>query len=291
MRNGDWEAAWQISDGVSKDFKQRSAAWVPRHLQAVWDGRPLRGKTVLVRCYHGLGDTIQFIRFAASLRKIARRVIVWAQPQLLPLLETADGVDALLPLHAGKPQVEYDCDMEIMELPYALRTTLATLPAAVPYLRVQCSPVTDPDPRPRVGLVWQAGDWDDSRSIAPELLQELTRVEGVSWEVLQRGPAVEHWTPPNARIPRISNMLEEASQLRALDLLICVDTCSAHLAGALGVRTWTLLPAHADWRWMEETDESPWYPTMRLFRQHRAGEWQPVLQDVSAALRQMISAP
>ena len=145
MRAGDFERAWEISDRV---LRRRVASgetcwhW-PRHLQFIWSGVPLTGQRVLVRCYHGLGDTIQFIRFAAALREIAREVLVWAQPALLPLVATADGVDRVLPLHDGTPDTEYDVDIEIMELPHALRTTLASLPQRVPYLQppvIPCDP-------------------------------------------------------------------------------------------------------------------------------------------------------
>src|SRR5436309_8360053 len=145
MRAGDFERAWEISDRV---LRRRVASgetcwhW-PRHLQFIWSGVPLTGQRVLVRCYHGLGDTIQFIRFAAPLREIAREVLVWAQPSLLPLLATAAGIDRALPLHDGIVEAEYDADIESMELPYALRTTLDSLPKRVPYPR---PPATSPAP-------------------------------------------------------------------------------------------------------------------------------------------------
>src|SRR2546423_78573 len=163
MRAGNFERAWEISDRV---LRRRVAAgepcwhW-PRHLQFIWSGVPLNGKRVLVRCYHGLGDTIQFIRFAAPLRAIAREVRVWAQPSLVPIVATAGGVDHVLPLHDGTVEADYDADVEIMELPHALRTTLESLPRQVPYLQ---TPDVSPDLSPcgpefRIGIVWQAGAW------------------------------------------------------------------------------------------------------------------------------------
>src|SRR5690606_11292785 len=106
----------------------------PRHLQTIWDGRPLRGRRVLVRCYHGLGDTIQFIRFAAPLRAIARHVIVWVQPKLLPLIATVAGVDEALPLNDGTPNSVFDADIEIMELAHALRVDAEAIRRPLPYL-------------------------------------------------------------------------------------------------------------------------------------------------------------
>src|SRR5690349_6954903 len=138
MQCGNFARAWEVSD---TDLRARLATrrplhTGPRHLQHIWDGRPLADKRVLVRCYHGLGDTMQFIRFAAPLRKMAREVLVWAQPPLLPLLATAAGVDRVLPLHDGTPEVDFDCELEIMELAHALRIDEQTIPCAVPYILV-----------------------------------------------------------------------------------------------------------------------------------------------------------
>jgi hypothetical protein len=285
MRRGDWEGAWQIndellcrSDGSALDVTQ------PRHLQAIWDGRSLRNRRVLVRCYHGLGDTVQFIRFIKPLRKIARQVAVWMQPKLLPLLERTEGIDLALPLHDGAPDIDYDVDIEIMELPYALRTTLDTLPAAVPYIYVSDDQAPPREGAFAAGLVWQAGGWDPNRSVEPGLMRRLTQRSGVSWQVLQRGPALRHWPRGCGTIPPISDIVQEAARLRSLDLLITVDTLSAHLAGALGVPTWLLLPAQADWRWMEHRCDTPWYPSMRLFRQAHVGDWETVINTVATAV-------
>src|SRR5215210_637293 len=133
MRRGDFEAAWAIGDHVLASVAERDWS-LPRHQQRIWDGRPLAGKRVLVRCYHGLGDTIQHARFLPLLSTLAREVTVWAQPTLLPLMARVPGWQGrLLPLHDGTPVVDYDVDVGSMEMPYALRTTLATLPAQVPY--------------------------------------------------------------------------------------------------------------------------------------------------------------
>jgi hypothetical protein len=291
MRRGDWEAAWRVCDRVREQRRGReprdpaSGKWLPRHLQWIWDGTPLAGRRVLVRCYHGLGDTIQFIRFVPALRRSATHVTLWAQSQLLPLLQTVPGVDALLPLHDGACPARCDVDIEIMELAHALRVTPATLPGEVPYIHVPARRYSSaPEQRPRIGLVWQSGSWDERRSVEPELMRRLTRVAGVCWKILQRGPALSRWPDGADEKPIIRNILEEAAELRSLDLLITVDTLSAHLAGALGVRTWTLLPSPADWRWMEDREDTPWYPTMRLFRQETPGDWEPVIARVAREL-------
>src|SRR3712207_6559067 len=141
MRRGEFEAAWALSDAVLRARAGVPCWHLPRHLQYIWDGTPLAGKRVLVRCYHGLGDTIQFIRYVPLVSAIAAEVIVWAQPALIPILRTVRGIGRLLPLHTGAPAVEYDLDVEVMELPHVFRTTLATLPAEVPYLHVEPVPL------------------------------------------------------------------------------------------------------------------------------------------------------
>jgi hypothetical protein len=289
MRRGDWEAAWRVSDQVHtarRGLQPRdtlTGEWLPRHLQWVWDGSPLTGKRVLVRCYHGLGDTVQFIRFIPILRRRAAHVTVWAQPQLLPLLRTVAGIDALLPLDAGVCRAAYDVDIEIMELPHALRATLETLPNNVPYIHVN-ETAAEHQSGPSVGLVWQSGSWDPQRSVKPELMRRLTRIPSIRWKILQRGPALTAWPAGVGEVPVIRDIMAEAAELKRLDLLVCVDTLSAHLAGALGVRTWTLLPSQADWRWMEDRPDTPWYPTMRLFRQRSPGDWESLLARVAQEL-------
>jgi hypothetical protein len=289
MRRGNWEAAWRISDRVAQERRGLeprdpvTGQWLPRHLQWVWNGTPLNGRRVLVRCYHGMGDTIQFARFIPAVKRCATHVTLWGQSQLLPLLETLEGIDTLLALDEGCCEAQQEVDIEIMELPYALRATLQTLPNTTPYIHVDLNQFRRAA-SPRVGLVWQSGGWDGSRSVAPELMRELLRVPGIEFRILQRGPALASW-PGGGQIPVLRDIREEAAELRALDLLICVDTLSAHLAGALGVPTWTLLPASADWRWMDDREDTPWYPTMRLFRQTRPGDWESVMARVGEELR------
>jgi len=149
---GDFTGAWTMSDRILRRHASNPDYTRPRHLQSIWTGEPLQGKRVLVRCYHGLGDTIQFVRFVPRLRRIAREVIVWAPAPLVPLLRSVSGIDRLLPLHDGPPDVLYDVDVEMMELPFVFRDTLDTIPRAVPYLSVSAS--TLPGSAPRVGLWW-----------------------------------------------------------------------------------------------------------------------------------------
>jgi hypothetical protein len=279
MRRGDFAAAWEISDRLLRKRRAEAQPQLPRWQQSIWDGSALAGKRVLVRCYHGLGDTIQFIRYAALLKQIAAEVIVWVQPSLLPLLRSVKGIDRLLPLHDGVPDVEYDVDVELSELAYVFRTTLESVPAEVPYLFVEPAEIVS-DERLRVGLIWQSGDWDERRSVPFSQVRRLREVRGVEWHVLQREALGAGWDSELGMISGGDNPLDDARVMRALDLVISVDTMTAHLAGALGVKTWTLLPDDADWRWMLDRHDSPWYPTMRLFRQPAPGRWDLVIDEV-----------
>jgi glycosyl transferase family 9 (putative heptosyltransferase) len=284
MRLGDFEAAWEVSDGVLQANRRRTYEPLPRHLQRIWDGTPLEGKRVLVRCYHGLGDTIQFIRFMPLLKSIAAEVIVWVQPSLLRLLQNMKGFDVLIPLHDGTPHCEYDVDVEIMELPHVFRTTLQTIPAEVPYLYV--SPAIIPaDSRPAVGLFWKAGDWDPHREVPFRLMEGLNRVPSISLCILERDARWAHDASGVHVLCVPDDIFETARVIAALDLVISVDSMPAHLAGALGVPTWTLLHSDADWRWLQHRGDSPWYPTMRLFRQHEPVFWEPVIDRVAAELQ------
>jgi hypothetical protein len=289
MRAGDFAGAWRVSDAVLRSRAGQPCWHLPRHEQYVWDGTPLEGRRVLVRCYHGLGDTIQFARFLPRVSAIAAESVVWAQPALIPLLRTIPGVGRLLPLHDDVPEAEYDVDVEIMELSHVFRATPDELSRGVPYLHA------DPVPLPRdgrlvVGIVWRAGEWDDRRSIPVSLLAPLAKIPGLALHVLQRGPALDERPDGFGVVSGSDDAAEAARVARALDLVISVDSMPAHLAGALGVPVWTMLHSEADWRWMDGREDSPWYPTMRLFRQPRPGDWPSVVSRVARELETMASS-
>ena len=280
-RRGDLEGAWRASDRIKQRRRWRPEWWMPRHRQHIWDGTAFAGRRVLVRCYHGLGDTIQFIRYTTLLKAVARKVIVSAQPSLLPLLRSVPGIDRLLPLDEESPAVEYDVDVEVMELPYAFRTTLSTIPTGIPYLAA--APLALGDRRSRVGIAWRAGERDEARSIGFSHVRTLLDDTHVSWYGLQLHYRAEEWHP-NLHQLDTRGLVRAAQSICAMDLVISIDGMPAHLAGALGVPVWTLLPHDPDWRWMEDRTDSPWYPTMRLFRQGTPGEWSDVIDDVRQAL-------
>lgn len=291
MLRGDFAQAWAISDRVLAG--RHACAFlnpgVPRHEQAVWDGRPLDGRNVLVRCYHGLGDTVQFVRLLPALRKRASRVTLWVQPKLMPLLEGIAGADRLLGLHEGAPDAGQDADIELMELPHWMRLGIGQLPGPVPYLpAVGPRPPRRPGPM-RVGLCWQAGDWDAARSIAPARLRPLLALPGIEWLDLQFPPAPA--LVPMRSLACADLLAQARCMQRELDLVVTVDTLTAHLAGALGLPTCTLLPADCDWRWMSGRNDSPWYPAMRLLRQRQQGDWAPVIDALMRELARIGGLP
>jgi hypothetical protein len=284
MRCGEWERAWNITDRAMPRRAHEPCAHWPRHLQYVWTGGTLTNRRVLVRCYHGLGDTLQFIRYMPLLKTVAREVIVWVQPSLIRLLEGMDGVDRFLPLHDGTPEVEYDVDVELMELPYIFRTTLATVPAKIPYVRAEPMPLPFARTKPVVGLVWKAGEWNGGRSLSLPLLAPLAAVRGITLCILQPQAVASGWNGEFGTFLGEFDLFDYARAVRAMDLLITVDSMPAHIAGALGVPVWTLLGAKADWRWMRDREDTPWYPGMRLFRQVREGDWESVVAKVAGEL-------
>ena len=287
MRRGEFEEAWKKSDNDLKERAGKPCWHWPRHFQYIWDGRSLEGKRVLVRCYHGLGDTIQFIRYMSLLKEIASEVIVWAQAPLNPLLETVLGIDRLLPLHDGTPEVDYEVDVEIMELAHIFRTSLRTIPDSIPYMQVEPGLLSPDKKRLSVGLVWKAGDWDERRSIPFSFFAPLSEIPDAQFYILQANAPQAGWDGTLGSYLGDFSLYDYARIIKGLDLVITVDSMPAHLAGALGVPVWTLLHAEADWRWMENREDSPWYPTMRLFRQQHPGDWEDVIKRVASELERM----
>jgi hypothetical protein len=191
----------------------------------------------------------------------------------------------LIPLHDGSPDCEYEVDVELMELPHVLRLTPAQIPRAVPYIYVEPAAASAPPAGTRrVGIAWRSGDWMPERSIPVALLAAFRKLGGVRWYSLQYPAEPAPLESIDLACEDIKTM---AARMRTLDLVICVDTMVAHLAGALRIPVWTLLHHDCDWRWMCERADSPWYPTMRLFRQRSPGDWTEVIEEVSEALSEL----
>jgi hypothetical protein len=304
MLRGDFTSAWRLAD-ADRERRRRAgisgAGW-PRHLRPVWDGAPLDGRDVLVRCYHGLGDTIQFSRYLPLLGRRARSVAVEAQPELLDLLSRMPGVARRLPLPPGaeRSRAELGCEVEIdlTELPHAFRTRLATLPEPAPLfldpvrLAAARRRLAAVPGRFKIGLVWASGAWKPERSLDLDRLAALGAVSGVRFFVLQRGPEYERWRRERGGPPMFDGLgsddiADTAAAIAALDLVVTVDTMVAHLTGALGAPVWVMLHFAADWRWLLGRSDSPWYPSMRLFRQLVPGDWDSVVAQLAAALARL----
>jgi hypothetical protein len=300
MREGDFEAAWKQTDRI--EFSRRALEragkfkWHPHFL--LWNGEPFRDRRVLVRCNHGLGDTLQFLRFIPWLVRDARQVTLLAQPALVPLLSGVPGFGTVCDGWSSGPRPCHDIEMEIMELAYAFRSTPETLPRRVPYIPHDhvrslghSSKDLSWDGAIRVGLVWAASDWNAARSIRLAELEPLAKADNVKFFSLQQGNAAADAStatfPLTPLSPVTKRIDEAAAALLQLDLLITVDSMPAHLAGALGRPVWLLLQHDADWRWMRGRGDSPWYPTMRLFRQKEPGDWRGVVSSIAFALEEL----
>jgi hypothetical protein len=294
MRAGDFERAWAIGD---RDLARLSRSGLgkhtgPRHLQRIWRGEALDDRHVLVRCYHGLGDTIQFARFLPALRRRIREMTLWCQPELLSLIGSAESVDRAIPLHDGTPDAEFETDIEIMEIPHALRAERDLIQVSGPYLTLPTGDFRRAVRAPQgisVGLVWEVGDWDKRRSVPAPLLKRLNR-DGIRLYSLQRGAASTIAAGIGATDISTPDIVTLGHRICELDLVVCVDTMVAHLAGALGRPAWIMLHADCDWRWPVSGSNSCWYPTVRLFHQRVAGDWTGVIEDIRSALMDLAPA-
>lgn len=287
MLQGDFEQAWEESDRIElrrKEGELDAGAVLPAPM--LWDGTPFEGKDVALYCHHGYRDTVQFIRYAPLLQNRCRSLTVVAPPKLIKLLHGVSGIDRLVALEENMPEIRCDVAIESMELPYAFRTTLMTIPAAIPYIHA-FPDLVDPVQRTirqaarrtRVGLVWGAGTRNATRAIPLDLFQSLARVPDLALFSLQWGPEAEEirscpGLPILGAIGQDRGIAETASVILDLDLVISADTMTGHLAAALGKPVWMILPFDADWRWMVNRRDSPWYPGMRLFRQPAPGDWE-----------------
>lgn len=260
-----------------------------------WDGSDPAGRRILLYTEQGLGDAIQFARYAGILAQMGATVVLACPAPLAELFATLDGpVEIVTNWQAAEP---YDCHAPLMSLPHLMGTRVDSVPAAMPYLSVpQDTKVLLPAAQGacRVGLVW-AGNPDHAndrnRSLPLSALRPLFDVDGVEWVSLQVGPGAaeigECAAPVQDLSPALGPFGETAAAMAELDLVISVDTAAAHLAGALGRPVWLLLPHAPDWRWLTGRDDSPWYPTMRLFRQPAPGIWDSVIAAVKTALHEM----
>jgi tetratricopeptide (TPR) repeat protein len=261
----------------------------------VWDGQDPEGRTILLYCEQGFGDAIQFVRYVPILAERGATVILECRKELVKLFASVRGASQIVTPDEELP--DFDVYRGLMSMPLFSATTLETVPAEVPYLRADRTQIKrwkriiEPGAGVRVGLVWAGATGygnDHNRSLRLEQFALVARkVPEARFYSLQKGDAAQQvrGKPGGMKVIDLSAELNDFSDTAAaienLDLVISVDTAVAHLAGALGKATWTLLPFSPDWRWMLEREDTPWYPTMKLFRQPAPKDWESVIDRVS----------
>lgn len=304
------EAQWNLANlellqGNLKDgfprkewrFKREGFTAPARDLPR-WDGRSAGGKSLLLVAEQGLGDTIQMIRYASALEAKDIRVGVEVQQSLTSLLATVPGVAEVFA--PGEDTSHYDFWLPIMSLPATLGTVEETIPSECPYVSVPEPAPTIPvsEAKLRVGIVWRGNpkhETDHLRSISLNQWAPVLQTEGVEFVSLQvGGDGAELAKNPHAEkiknaAPMLADFSATAAWVESLDLVIAVDTAVAHLAGAMGKPVWVIISPANDWRWMALREDSPWYPTLRLFRAARLGKWTDAMHKVAAALAERVS--
>jgi tetratricopeptide (TPR) repeat protein len=262
-----------------------------------WDGSALAGRTILLHTEQGLGDAIQMSRYAPLVEARGGRVVLGAPRELAPLLRSVRGVRDAWSSIRTEDVARIDVQCSLMSLPHLFDTALDSIPRETPYIAADPARVDrwrrelGAERRFKVGVVWagSASNANDrSRSIALEHFAQIAALENVALFSLQKGAAAEHARPPGMTLvdlaPKLADFSDTAAALMHLDLLISVDTAACHLAGALGRPVWTLLPHAPDWRWLMQRSDTPWYPTMRLFRQKTPHDWSGVFDELRADL-------
>jgi tetratricopeptide (TPR) repeat protein len=298
LLTGDFQRGWAEYQWrwKAKQFRRRDFS------QPLWDGQPLEGRTILLHAEQGLGDSIQFVRYVPLVKRRGPVVILECPRPLLSLLASCAGIDRLV--GQGDELPAFDVQAPLLSLPGIFRTSLETIPADVPYL------FADPGKVERwrqelggvagfkIGIAWQGNPEnpnDRDRSIPLGRFEPLTRCSAVRLLSLQKDWGLGQLQHVAERFPvtelgsRLQDFMDTAAVMMNLDLVITCETAVAHLAGALGVPVWIALPLVPDWRWLLDRSDSPWYPTMRLFRQESRGDWQGVFRTIEVALGQQIS--
>ena len=299
--NGQFAEGWKKHEWRFRRGK-RSTIYPHRFGIPLWDGSSFTGKRLFVHSEQGFGDTLQFIRYLPMVKSFGGTVIFEAFGPLLEIIRGFAGIDKLVEISPDRRHVE-NCDyyVPLMTLPMLFATDLPTIPTNIPYIFADPEKVEQWKNRInrkgfRIGIVWAgkpAHENDGNRSCAIEQFLTLAGIPGVELYGLQKGDAARQ-AEALVGTKRIINFdcelkdfSETAAAIENLDLVISVDTALVHLAGAMGNPVWTLLPYAPDWRWLLEREDSPWYPTMRLFRQPARGEWGAVFDKIKGELEKL----
>ncbi|GAX60016.1 hypothetical protein SCALIN_C05_0101 [Candidatus Scalindua japonica] len=296
LLNGDFKSGWQ-----EYEWRLQTDNYKPGNLnRPIWNGKPLNGKTILVHTEQGFGDTIQFLRYLPMVKAQGGRVIFECKQELFRLLKNYTGFDKIIEKNpSGKISVEYDVHAPLLSLPGLFKSTLETIPSGVPYITADPTLIDqwhlrlDGDRNFKIGIVWAGNPnhkKDQIRSCSLSDFAMLTEIPELSIYSLQKGHSsaeIDKY-PGGEKIIRlddeINDFADTAAIISNLDLVISVDTVVTHLAGAIGKPVWTLLPFVPDWRWLLNRNDSPWYPSMSLFRQARLNDWSGVFEQVKKAL-------
>lgn len=297
LLKGDFEAGWKKYEWRwrLREYHARKRDFV----QPIWSDEPLSNRIILLHAEQGIGDTIQFIRYARCLARQGARVVLECPSVLKRLLETMPGIETVV--ERGAPLPAFDFHAPLMSMPQLMGTRLDSIPQDVPYLfprqdeRLPVELFTGKGLR--VGVVWGGNPThlnDQQRSLPLKTLEPLWTIPGTKFFSLQVGAQQAELqnlaaiTPIKDLSPWLQDMHDTALAVSHLDLIVSVDTAVAHLAGAMNKPVWVLLPFAPDWRWMLDRQDSPWYPSMRLFRQVTPGDWARVVGNVSLGLRQAV---
>ncbi len=301
LTKGDFAEGWKEYEWRFKRSNWRKA-YPFRFNRPRWEGLPFKAKRLLVHCEQGLGDTLQFVRYLPLVKTLGGSLIFETTPTLKPLFQNSPFIDELIELSPTKPtDVVFDLYIPLLSLPGVFNTTLETIPNLIPYIRVDSRKADlwhkrlDPK-KLKIGIVWAGSNMDPSRACQLSQFLPLTQLNNVTIYGLQKGQGSRQIDSLTGNRPvvnlgeELNDFSDTAALIANLDLLISVDTAVAHLAGAMGKQVWVLLPYVSDWRWMRDREDSPWYPTMRLFRQKVRGDWTGVFDRIRKELGLLAAA-
>jgi tetratricopeptide (TPR) repeat protein len=293
LLKGDFERGWAEYEWRAK--LQDAAPHTRQFSEPRWQGEDLRGRRILLHAEQGFGDTLLAFRFVPLVTARGGRVVVQCPAPLLPLLAAQSGIEQAI--EDGQPIPPVDVQCPLMSLPGVFTTSLETIPATVPYIHAPLDLVEMWRKRLdestgviNVGLAWSGKPVPPNRSVPLATLAPLAQFPGVRWHSLQVGAAATEARTPPAGMKltdwsrQLTDFAQTAGLIANLDLMITIDTAVAHLAGAMGKPTWLMLQYAPDWRWQRSRADSPWYATMRLFRQPRPGDWGEVISRIAAEL-------
>lgn len=305
LQLGNFERGWQEHEWRWAAYDEKP----PEYKKPVWDGSDPKGKTIFITCEQGLGDTFQFIRYAQLLKEKGAQVLVQTQSPLKTILQQCPYIDRVVSV--GDILPDFDFHVATMSLPLLFKTQIDTVPANIPYLYAKPELVAywqkelATDTNFKIGLCWHGNpnystqalrETVKAKSCHVHTFLPLADIKGISLYSLQKVGGTDQLKELNGKLTikeftgdfdnTHGRFMDTAAVIKQLDLVITIDTSIAHFAAALGTPTWVLLPEPADWRWIIGRNDTPWYPNMRLFKQHQRGDWQSAMHDITTALKQ-----